>query len=172
MKEKRFLKLIIHDLDDIHFASLGINVNDFEVINANHPSSPCLGCYHCWLKTPGICNLNDPLKYMGSLLGQSEETVIISQLCYGGYSEVVKRVLDRSISASLPFTTYRSGKLRHRRRYHVDRKCLHVFLYGDYPETEKNTATLLVEANRSNMGFQKANLHLVKQIDEIGGFLR
>jgi hypothetical protein len=47
-----------------------------------------------------------------------------------------------------------------------------VFLYGDFPETEKITAQLIVEANRSNMDCQEVNLHMLKYFNEIGEFLK
>jgi multimeric flavodoxin WrbA len=166
------LKVLIHDLSERDFSLLRIAGNDFEVINANNPSAPCAGCFHCWLKTPGTCKINDGLKYIGSLIGNSEEIVLISKNCYGGYSEPVKKAIDRGISAHLPFFTYRAGKVRHRRRYNVDRKCLTVFLYGDFLETEKITAGLIVEANRSNMDCREADLNMVKHIIEIGEFLK
>jgi multimeric flavodoxin WrbA len=166
------LKVLVHDLNEQDFALLRIAENDFEVINAKDPFAPCMGCFYCWLKTPGTCKINDGLKNIGSLMGNSEEIVLISQNCYGGYSEPVKKVIDRSISASLPFFTYRSGKMRHRRRYNVDRKCLTVFLYGDFLETEKITAQLIVEANQSNMDFYQANLYMIKHFNEIGEFLK
>jgi multimeric flavodoxin WrbA len=166
------LKVLVHDLNEQDFTLLRIAGNEFEVINANYPSAPCLGCFHCWLKTPGICKINDGLKNIGSLLGNSEEIVLISKNCYGGYSEPVKKVIDRGISTSLPFFTYRSGKMRHRRRYNVGRKRLTVFLYGDFLETERNTAQLIVDANRSNMDCHEANLHIIKHVTEIGEFLK
>ncbi|MDR0637440.1 MAG: hypothetical protein LBG27_00820 [Spirochaetaceae bacterium] len=166
------MNVLVHDLNEQDFALLKIAKNNFEVINANDPSAPCMGCFHCWLKTPGICKINDSLKNIGSLMGNSEEIVLISRNCYGGYSEPVKKVIDRSISTSLPFFTYRSGKIRHRRRYNVDRKCLTVFLYGDFLEIEKSTAQFIIKANQSNMDCQKANLYIIKHFNEIGKFLK
>jgi multimeric flavodoxin WrbA len=162
----------VHDLDEHDFSRLGITKDDYEVINANIISAPCTGCYNCWLKTPGTCKINDCLKNSGSLLGQSEQTVLISQNCYGGYSEQVKRVLDRSISGSLPFFTYRSWKMRHTRRYKINRKHLTVILYGDFTESETETAELIVEANRSNMDFKEASLYITNNVNEIGRFLQ
>lgn len=169
---RNILKVLVHDLNEQDFTLLRIAENDFEVINANNPSAPCIGCFHCWLKHPGTCKINDGLRNIGSLMGNSEEIVLISKNCYGGYSEPVKRVIDRSISTSLPFFTYRSGKMRHQRRYKVDRKCLTVFLYGDFLETEKITAQLIVEANQSNMDCHEANLHIIKHFTEIREFLK
>jgi len=165
------MKVIIHDLSEQDFSELGINGNDIEIINANDKFAPCTGCYGCWFKTPGTCKINDGLKNMGALSGNCDEMVIISQNCYGGYSEKVKKILDRSVPASLPFFTYRSGNMRHRKRYNVKKKCFNVFLYGDFLEIEKETAKLIVEANRHNKGFKKANLHIVNNITEIGEFL-
>ena len=168
------MKVIIHDLGEQDFSSLGITGNDFEVIcsaNANNKFAPCVGCFGCWLKTPGTCKINDGLKNFGALSGNSEEMVIISQNCYGGYSEAVKRVLDRSIPAALPFLTYRFGKIKHRCRYNVKKKCLTVFLYGDFLEIEKDTARHMVEANRINEAFKEANLHIINDFSEIGAFL-
>jgi multimeric flavodoxin WrbA len=166
------LKVLVHDLSKHDFSLLGITKNDYTVINADNTSAPCTGCYHCWLKTPGTCKINDCLKNSGSLLGQSEETVVISQNCYGGYSGQVKNVLDRSISGSLPFFSYRSWKMRHTRRYKVNRKHLTVILYGDFLESEVKTAQLMVEANRSNMAFKEASLHMANKINEIGQFIK
>jgi len=164
------MKVIIHDLNEQDFLSLGINRNDFEVISATGKFASCTGCFNCWFKTPGMCKINDGLKNFGALSGNCEEMVIISQNCYGGYSEAVKRVLDRTVPASLPFFTYRSGKMRHRKRYSDKKKSLNVFLYGDFLEIEKEAAKLIVEANRSNKAFMEANLHIINNFSEIGEF--
>ena len=166
------MKALVHDLNEQAFLQLHINNEDYTVINANVTAVPCVGCYNCWLKTPGTCKINDYLKNSGSLLGNSEETVLISENCYGGYSEQVKNVLDRSISTSLPFFTYRSWKVKHVKRYKTKRNHLTVILYGDFLESETKTAELLVEANRNNMGFKEASLHIINNINEIGQVLK
>jgi len=159
------LKILVHDLDEQDFSKLGIAVNEYKVINANAASSPCLGCFNCWLVTPGVCKINDCLRNSG--VGISEETVIISQNCYGGYSEHIKKVFDRGVPDSTPFFTYRSWKIRHIRRVKVNRKQLTVILYGDFLETERKAAELMVEANRSNMSFNKVNFYMLNNINEI-----
>jgi len=166
------LKILVHDLVEQDFSQLKIAKDDYKVINANVTSVPCVGCFNCWLVTPGICKINDSLQYIGSLLGNSEETILISQNCYGGYSEQVKKILDRSVPASTPFFTYRSWKIRHVKRYRMNRKQLTVILYGNFLETEARAAGLMVEGNRGNMGFKKVNLYMVNHINEIGRILK
>jgi multimeric flavodoxin WrbA len=161
------MKVLIHDLNEQNISSLGKIENDFIVFNANGVFAYCTGCYKCWLKTPGACAINDGLKDIGALLGNSEETIIISQNTYGGYSEQVKRVFDRSISGSLPFFTFRSRKLRHTRRHKINRKRLVIIFYGNFLDTEIKTAELLAEANRSNMAFKEIKLHIAEQTNEI-----
>jgi multimeric flavodoxin WrbA len=164
------LKILVHDLNENDFSQLGNIKNDFKVINTNAVSAPCVGCFNCWFVTPGKCKINDYLQ--NSELWNSEETIVISQNCYGGYSEQVKKALDRSVPASTPFFTYRSWKIRHIKRYRIKRKQLTVILYGDFLEKESRAAEKIVEANRSTMGFKKANLYMINNINEIGQVLK
>ena len=164
------MKILVHDLNEQDFSQLGIIKNDYNVVNANAASAPCVGCFNCWFVTPGMCKINDYIQKSG--FGNSEETILISENCYGGYSEQVKKILDRSVPASTPFFTYRSWKIRHVKRYRINRKQLTVILYGNFLETEAKTAELMVEANRSNMGFKKVSLHMINNINEIEQVLK
>jgi multimeric flavodoxin WrbA len=166
------LKLFIHDLTDEEFYLLNITNKDIKIIAASDKFAHCRGCFRCWLKTPGTCCINDKMKNIGALLGTSDEIIIISRNCYGGYSEPVKRVLDRSISATLPFFTYRDGKIRHMCRYKGNKLCLTAVLYGDFLELEKEAAESLIERNRSNMGFKEKKLIMVKTIQDIRGLIQ
>jgi multimeric flavodoxin WrbA len=165
------MKVLVHDVDEKTFSLPQIIENEFVAFNAKDNFAHCVGCYKCWLKTPGTCVINDELKNIGALMGNSEETIIISQNVYGGYSEKVKIVLDRSISGSMPFFTYRSGKLRHTKRYKIIKKCLTVIFYGNYLETEKTSMEMIVEANRSNMGFREAKLIITESMEKIKEYL-
>jgi multimeric flavodoxin WrbA len=164
------LKILVHDLNVQDFLQLQNIKNDYKIIGANAASAPCTGCFNCWFVTPGICKVNDYIQ--NSNMGNSEETIIISQNCYGGYSEQIKKILDRSVPASTPFFTYRSWKVRHVKRYRVNRKQLTVILYGNFLETEAKAAERMVEANRSTMGYRKADLFMINDIKEIGQVLK
>ncbi|MDR2596599.1 MAG: hypothetical protein LBC76_04675 [Treponema sp.] len=164
------MKILVHDLNEQDFLQLENIKNEYNVIDANANSAPCVGCFNCWFVTPGKCKIND---YVQSAdMGNSEETIIISQNCYGGYSEQIKKILDRSVPASTPFFTYRSWKVRHIKRYSTKRKQLTVILYGNFLEKEEKNAERIAEANRSTMGFKKVTLHLINNINEIGQVLK
>ena len=164
------MKILVHDLYEQELSQLEKFKNDYKIINANDSSAPCAGCFNCWFVTPGVCKINDYLQ--NSNMGNSEETIIISRNCYGSYSEQVKKILDRSVPASTPFFTYRSWKVRHVKRYKVNRELLTVILYGNFLETEAKAAERMVEANRSTIGFKKACLYMINDVNELGRVLK
>ena len=164
------MKLFIHDLQQEIYDNMFCRDDDVIVIDAEGKYAPCQGCFGCWLKTPGHCFIKDELQHIGTLFGKCQEIIIISRNRYGGYSASVKRVLDRSIAQSLPFFTYRGGLIHHRLRY-KNKKNLKVILYGDLLDIEKETASLLVEGNRLNMGCQKAQLIFAEKPEDVGALL-
>ncbi len=121
-----------------------------------------------WLKNTGFCVMDDSLKHAGALIGQSDPLIIISRLCYGGYSPGVKAVLDRAIGVSLPFFTWRGGQTHHIGRY-PQRKLLRVLFYGDSTESERQTATELAERNRLNLGYKTAETLFFQNPAQIRG---
>lgn len=140
--------ILIHDLPSLDGWQLP---EDWLVVGARAKAAPCLGCFCCWLKTPGTCVLKDGLQHLGAAIAHSGELILVSRSCYGGFSPEVKRALDRSISDSLPFFTYRGGKLHHILRYHRA-PALTVCFYGPMTGFERETAERMAQANRVNMG--------------------
>ena len=88
------------------------------------------------------------------VLGPSDELVILTENCYGGFSAAVKNLLDRSIGSSTPFSTYRGGQMHHTLRY-GKRNSLRVIAYGEISEAERETLELMTERNAVNMGFRE-----------------
>lgn len=148
------MNVLIHDLGEYPLWDLG---DRFEVINANVKAAPCQGCFRCWTKNAGHCVYRDAFQHIGAAVGNSENIVIISRLCYGGYSPAVKRLLDRGISDSLPFLTFRRGRTYHIGRYKIKRN-LTVYFYGGCSEFERETAEEYVSRHAVNM---EANTHKV-----------
>lgn len=86
----------------------------------------------------------DAFQHSGAAAGKSENVVIVSRLCYGGYSPAVKRFLDRGISDCSPFLTFRKGRTYHISRYKV-KKHLSVYFYGECSDFERETALWIAE---------------------------
>jgi len=79
--------------------------------------APCNGCFHCWIKTPGICIINDDGREVTKKFIQSDLVILLTPLTLGGHSSELKKALDRSISIMLPYFTKINGKTHHKKRY-------------------------------------------------------
>jgi multimeric flavodoxin WrbA len=77
----------------------------------------CLGCFGCWVKTPGECVINDAARDMAKKLVNSDLTVWVTPIVFGGYSYELKKVLDRQICRIMPFFAKVNGELHHKPRY-------------------------------------------------------
>ena len=141
-------RMIIYDVPTEHIVKF---TNDEDIlVNANDIHRYCIGCFGCWLKTPGTCIIKDGFENMGQRLSEVNEFILISKATFGSYSSAVKNVLDRSSSYVLPFFEIRSGEMHHGERYHNDLTISALF-YGDMSEEEKQTAGNLVKANAVNL---------------------
>lgn len=77
----------------------------------------CLGCFGCWVKTPGQCVIDDPAREIASKLAHSDLLVCVTPIVFGGYSYELKKVLDRQIPTLLPFMEKYKGEVHHPQRY-------------------------------------------------------
>lgn len=164
------MKLIIHDLEEKKFESLFPNVpEDVKIISNDGTIKNCVGCFGCWVKTPGACVIRDHYGGMGEWLAKSNEVIIISECFYGGYSPFVKNVLDRSISYIHPYFETRNNEMHHKKRYNHKFETS-VWFYGDaITDDEKATANKLVVANSINMNSDIKAIQFVKSLQEIEG---
>ena len=100
------MRLILHDLTETEFQAAGLGAlseYDNMIVSALGDNHYCIGCFGCWLATPGRCVIKDEYQEMGSKLSSVDEYVIISKATFGSYSSAIKNVLDRSISYVKPF---------------------------------------------------------------------
>ncbi len=146
------MKLLIHDLDEGDFkALLPETTGSMKVVSDDATIHSCVGCFGCWVKTPGACVIRDSYGDMGAWLARCDELMIISQCFYGGFSPFVKNVLDRSISYLHPYFVTRNGEMHHKRRYD-NRLGLRVWFYGEeLTGAERQTAEKLVRGNAVNL---------------------
>lgn len=86
---------------------------------------PCLGCFSCWLKTPGLCVVkdDDAELFLKAFVG-SELFVILGETPYGSFSPQIKRVLDRIIPVLHPYFRLYRGEMHHIQRYPTSRRIL------------------------------------------------
>jgi len=164
------MKLLIHDLEEENFKGiLPSTIDNVKIISADNTIHNCIGCFGCWIKTPGACVIRDKYGDMGEYLSKCDDVIIISKCFYGGFSPFIKNVMDRSISYLHPYFVIRKGEMHHRSRYNNNFN-LKVWFYGEnITEQEKKTAEKLIQANAINLNCSLKEVTFVQDIAKIEG---
>ena len=63
----------------------------------------CLGCFDCWVKTPGMCVEADAGREIAKAIVRSDVTVLFTPVTFGGYSPELKKIVDRFVQLASPF---------------------------------------------------------------------
>ncbi|MDR1185091.1 MAG: hypothetical protein LBK67_09895 [Coriobacteriales bacterium] len=145
--------VILHDLErDEAERLLPKDSTRYSLFAAKPPVQHCVGCFRCWVKTPGTCVIDDRGAGFVALMATHDEVIFLSRLVFGGLSPDVKAVLDRSIGFALPFFRRLNAETHHAMRFDKSPD-LHYLLYGSgITEQEKKTAQRLATANALNLG--------------------
>jgi multimeric flavodoxin WrbA len=133
---------------------------------------PCLGCFKCWVKTPGLCIMADDCA--NAIAGQeiqSDVLIILSKMCYGGYSYDIKSFLDRSIPNISPFFETVNDEMHHKMRYERFPYMITIG-YGTCTPQERQTFISLAERNALNMKPPKHFLFIMQNAEEINETMR
>jgi multimeric flavodoxin WrbA len=77
----------------------------------------CLGCFGCWVKTPGMCVEDDAGRQIAKAIIQSDSTVLFTPVTFGGYSPDLKKMMDRFIQLIPPHFQMDHGEVHHPPRY-------------------------------------------------------
>ena len=77
----------------------------------------CAGNFLCWVRTPGICILNDDNRSIAAAIANCDLLVYLTPVTFGGYSATLKRMVDHQIQNISPFFTQINGETHHQRRY-------------------------------------------------------
>lgn len=121
--------------------------------------APCLGCFECWTKSPGVCRMDDDGRKIAKSVIRSDVTVLFTPVTFGGYSAELKKALDRLICLITPFFIKINGEVHHRQRYkHYPRLLGIGILDQPDPESERIFETL-VHRNALNL---HTHVHIAK----------
>jgi multimeric flavodoxin WrbA len=114
------------------------------IILHEHDIKPCLGCFKCWVQTPGVCIIDDYAREVAKKNIQSDNLVYITPITYGGYSAELKKAIDRGIGLISPFFRIHHEEIHHETRYD---KYPNLFVLGILekpdPEQEEIFSTLV-----------------------------
>ncbi|MBE6063170.1 MAG: flavodoxin family protein [Clostridium butyricum] len=161
--------LLIHDLTDENQKRIETLIPSEAKIFSKSVENihPCLGCFKCWIKTPGKCIINDSYTEIPKYFKEADKILIISEIRYGSYSPYIKRVIERSIGFLLPFFRLYHGEMHHKIRYDINSELIFIGYCSSITDQEENTFKDLVKGNARNLGIEKYSSYLTKNINEI-----
>lgn len=93
-----------------------------KVVSIDEEITPCIGCWNCWLKTPGECVFNDIMTKVYADYINSSRVVILFDSSKGFVNYQMKAFFDRTIPHYHPYIEI------------VDGECHHLARYDGYPE--------------------------------------
>lgn len=103
----------------------------------------CIGCFGCWVKTPGVCSVRDESCKIGRAMIGSDFTIWAAPLVMGFPSALLKMALDKSIPLIHPYMMVDHGEAHHRPRYnHYPRLGL---LVAPEPDTDATDLEIVSE---------------------------
>jgi multimeric flavodoxin WrbA len=77
----------------------------------------CIGCWGCWVKTPGECISQDASLEMGRAVIHADFLLWAAPLKMGFPSELLKRALDKHLPLIHPYSVVDQSEAHHRKRY-------------------------------------------------------
>jgi multimeric flavodoxin WrbA len=118
----------------------------------NEKIDSCLGCFGCWLKTPGECIIKDAGSELPRKVIQSDLVFLLTPVTFGMYSSELKKALDRfPCPVLLPFFKKINGEIHHAPRYDKYPILVAVGVLPNSDEENENTFTTLVSRNGINL---------------------
>lgn len=166
--------LLIHDLNDEDKLKIeSLIPKDSKIFSKDIDNiHPCLGCFKCWLKTPGKCIINDFYTEMPKYIKQADKMIIITEVRYGSYSPYIKRVIERSIGFLLPFFRIHHGEIHHSIRYDTIPELIFIGYSPSITHEQETIFKNLVKSNALNFGAEKYSSFIVSDINAITRILK
>jgi multimeric flavodoxin WrbA len=112
----------------------------------------CIGCFGCWLETPGICRFKEPAyQEMFKAWVQSDVVVMLTPVCFGSYSSTLKIFIDRILPVLQPFFQNYHGEIHHLPRYTKRPRLIGIGVQDTPNAGEAGTFRLLVGRHAIDM---------------------
>ena len=77
----------------------------------------CMGCFGCWVETPGECIVPDDTVKIRRAAVNSDLLIFASPLILGFTTSILKKAIDKMIPIVHPYFTIRAGEIHHKKRY-------------------------------------------------------
>ncbi|RCW51350.1 flavodoxin family protein [Halanaerobium sp. ST460_2HS_T2] len=121
-----------------------------EILLKEKEIADCLGCFKCWVKTPGICIINDYGREVAAELINSDLLIFLTPVVFGSYSYQLKKALDRMIPLISPYFKKVKGEIHHKKRYPKYPSLLAVGIMKETSQFQRKIFKELVTRNSLN----------------------
>ena len=106
----QYLNLLADELSQDKNEVQLITIRDKKVLH-------CMGCWDCWVKTPGECRFDDDSTVIRESYINSDMVIFASPLIMGFISSIMKKVMDRMIPLLHPYIEIVRKEAHHSKRY-------------------------------------------------------
>ena len=147
-------------------AAPGAVIETFATHAAGDGMKPCIGCFGCWVKTPGICIYKNDrgAEYLHQVF-DADYMLVISRITWGGFSTGIKFYIDRLLPLLHPYFRKFNGEMHHQLRYEK----LPVLLsagYGAGSDDEAGTYKTFIDSFSDNLGKRNLNNFFIIKDDK------
>jgi multimeric flavodoxin WrbA len=128
----------------------------------------CAGDFFCWIRNPGMCNVDDANREIAKSIVNSDLLVYLTPVTFGGYSSTLKKAVDHQVQNISPFFAQVNGETHHQKRYKKYPDCLTIG-WMDKPDADAEAVFCnLAWRNALNMYAKSAvsGVILASQTDE------
>ncbi len=118
--------------------------------------SYCIGCWDCWLKTPGICRLRDEHAMVLEAVVKADDVIFISEESVGFINATLKKTMDRLIPTVLPYI-----RIYHKESHHYPRYSSSANIHVIFVKTSSTTND---DVNLVKDYFQRVSLNFNSEV--------
>jgi multimeric flavodoxin WrbA len=122
---------------------------------------PCKRCGGCWVDTPGLCKEGDDANALNRSWMASHLIVLLTRMTFGGYSSLIKDLLDKQISTSCPYMVIGKEGVEHQMRYDDQPSILAIAACDELRQCDSETFKMLVKQNGTTLHSHNAKSFVV-----------
>jgi len=127
----------------------------------------CIGCFGCWVETPGLCVEADAGREIVKTVSHSQTVILFTPITFGGYSSELKRMVDRLVPLSLPHFTLFYGEVHHNPRYPRPTRLVGIGVQHEANSEEAAIFKALVGRNAINFHAPTYAAEVVRDTDSL-----
>jgi hypothetical protein len=126
----------------------------------------CIGCFGCWLETPGVCRFRDAGREIAQAIMESDTVILLGPVSFGSYAPQLKLMVDRFLPTLLPYFGVYHGEVHHRPRYARYPRWVGIGVQRTPDAEEARLFKLLVGRNAINFHAPSYAAEVVQSTDD------